>query len=155
MGMASVVPDSGNPASERNPSRILFVDDESYILNSIQRLFRKEHLDISCTTSVTEALDRVSKECFAVVVSDHRMPEMEGTLFLEKVREISPGTLRVLLTGYADFHATSEASNVGLVSHFLSKPWNDEELKQVIRSSVAEYVSQEESRRLNCPGETG
>lgn len=151
-----MVPDSGSPAAlQGNPTRIIFVDDEPHILSSIQRLFRSEPFDISYTISVAEALDRVGKERFAVVVSDHRMPEMDGTLFLEKVKEISPGTLLILLTGYADLNAAPEGSNVALVRHFLSKPWNDQELKQVIRSAVAEYALQAERRKPDISGETG
>ena len=129
--------------------KVLFVDDEASILSSLQRLLRKENLDIRTTTSPEEALKFIAAEKFAAVISDHRMPEMEGTVLLEHVKKASPETIRIILTGYADLNATLDAINKGSVYRFLSKPWNDQELVMAVRQAVAQFDLLQENRRLH------
>jgi response regulator RpfG family c-di-GMP phosphodiesterase len=129
--------------------KVLFVDDEVNILAAIQRLLRKEQFQFRSTTSPVEALRLVAQEEFAVVVSDHRMPEMEGTRFLEQVKEISPNSIRILLTGYADMNSTIDAINRGSVYRFLSKPWSDPELIVILNQAVTQYNLVRENRRLH------
>lgn len=137
-----------NGDSQPKP-KVLFVDDEAGILSALQRLLRKESYDIRTTTSPEEALKLVAGEKFAAVISDHRMPEMEGTALLERVKKISPETVRVILTGYADLNATLDAINKGFVYRFLSKPWNDQELIMTVRQAVAQFDLLQENRRLH------
>jgi len=138
---------NGEISAAEKPA-VLFVDDEANILASMQRLLRKEDFRFRSTTSPSEALKLIQEETFAVIVSDHRMPEMEGTLLLEQVKKTSPETIRILLTGYADLNATIDAINKGSIYRFISKPWNDAELCTVLRQGVAQYGLLKENRRL-------
>lgn len=130
--------------------KVLLVDDESSVLNSLQRLLRKEALEVAVFTSPEEALKAVPEGGFAVVLSDQRMPGMDGPHFLEKVREISPDTVRILLTGHADVEAATEAINRGAVYRFLAKPWDDAQICQVMREAVAQFQLVAENRRLQA-----
>ena len=96
----------------------------------------------------SEALDKIGEIQPAVVVSDQRMPEMKGTSLLQKVKEISPDTVRIILTGYADTTAAIASINEGSVSRFISKPWDDDEFKITIRHAVEHYRLAKENKRL-------
>jgi response regulator RpfG family c-di-GMP phosphodiesterase len=129
--------------------RVLFVDDEPAILKALNRLFRKADFETRFAADPDEALSLVRETSFAVVVSDQKMPRMEGTVLLEKVKDISPDTIRIILTGYADINAAVEAINRGSVYRFLTKPWNDQELRTSITQAVDQYRLILENRRLN------
>ena len=128
--------------------KILFVDDEENILNALQRLLRKENFQILTTTSYAEALEWVKKESFSVVVSDQKMPGMQGTDLLEKIRDIAPDCVRIILTGYADIQSAIEAINKGAVYRFISKPWNDDELKLALRQALMQFLMVQENHEL-------
>ena len=115
---------------------IMFVDDEQNILNSLVRLFRKEDYEIFTATSGAEALEIFEDNDISLVISDHRMPEMSGVEFLSKVVEASPDTIRIMLTGYADLQASIDAINKGEVYRFITKPWQDEELRLTVKQSL-------------------
>lgn len=129
--------------------KILIIDDEAGILGAVNRTLRREDLTLFTTSSPDEALERISAEKFAVAISDQRMPEIEGSRFLEKVRELSPDTIRIILTGHADIESAVDAINRGSVFRFLTKPWVDDELCSVVRQAVAQYELVIENRRLN------
>ena len=129
-------------------SKVLFVDDEENILTSCQRLLRKESFEVLTCSNPEEALKLFDQHTFAVVVSDHRMPQMEGTVFLAKVRELAPATIRLILTGYADMKSAVDAINKGAVARFLTKPWNDDDLRMNVRQAVNQYELISENRRL-------
>lgn len=131
------------------PSKILLVDDEAGILSSLQRLLRQEAFEVKTTQSTEEAIQLFSSEEFAVVMSDQRMPDINGTELLEKLQGIRPNAVRILLTGYADAQAAIDAINKGSVYRFLSKPWSDDELKQTLRQAVTQYELLKENKRLN------
>ena len=114
----------------------MIVDDEVSILRSLERLLRKEQYSIITFDSPVKALEYVKKNPVSVVISDQRMPDMEGVTLLKNIRDVSPDTIRILLTGYADMEAVIRAINEGQVYRFISKPWNDEELKIVIRHAL-------------------
>jgi two-component system, probable response regulator PhcQ len=115
---------------------ILLVDDEKNILNSLIRLFINEDYEIITSTSGAEALEVFEESEVDLVISDHRMPGMTGVDFLARVKEISPDTIRIMLTGYADLQASIDAINKGEVYRFISKPWNDEELLLTVKQSL-------------------
>jgi response regulator RpfG family c-di-GMP phosphodiesterase len=123
---------------EEAPMRpaVLFVDDEENILSALVRLFRKEDYELFTATSGAEGLKMVEEREISLVISDQRMPGMTGVDFLARVKEISPDTVRVMLTGYADLEATIAAINKGEVYRFITKPWNDEDLKLTVRQSL-------------------
>ena len=129
---------------------ILLVDDEASILKAIQRLLRKEPFEVTATVSPEEALRLLSEEPYAVVVSDQRMPTMKGTRLLEKARKISPDTVRIILTGYVDIQAAVEAINRGAVYRFVTKPWNDEELRLTVQQAASRFEMVMENKRLHA-----
>jgi CheY-like chemotaxis protein len=121
------------------PEKILFVDDEEDILNSFKRQFRKK-ADISTATSGQEALDLMDSEGeFAVIVSDMRMPIMDGAEFLERAKKKSPNSIRILLTGQTDLNSAISAVNKGQIFRFLSKPCPQEVLQDALKSAIRQY----------------
>jgi putative nucleotidyltransferase with HDIG domain len=127
---------------------LLFLDDEQNVLNALRRVFQDEEAPMAFTTSPSEALERIGRGEIAVAVSDQRMPEMTGIAFLEKVKKASPETVRILLTGHADLKIALEAINQGSVYRFLTKPWDEGELMQVVRQAAAQHALVTENRRL-------
>jgi YesN/AraC family two-component response regulator len=118
---------------------VLFVDDEALLLEGIARSLRNR-FNVRIATSGAEGL-RLLKEAgpFAVVVSDMRMPEMNGAQFLGKVREIAPDTVRIILSGQADLQQTISAVNEGNIFRFLSKPCETQSLITAIGMAVEQY----------------
>lgn len=127
---------------------ILFVDDEKNILGSLSRVFRKEGYGILLAESGEIGLDMLRHSRVAVVVSDQRMPGMGGVEFLKKAREASPDTVRMMLTGQADMADIAGAINEGGVYRYITKPWDDEEIKLVIRAAAERYSLLAENRLL-------
>ena len=127
---------------------VLCVDDELNVLRSLKRLLRKEPFRLLIAESGAEALEVLKKEEVHVVCSDYRMPGMTGTELLSKVAELYPLTVRVVLSGYADIAAIVEAINNGHIYRFLSKPWNDEQLKANLKSCLEHQELIESHHRL-------
>ena len=129
---------------------ILLVDDEENILRALQRLLMDEDFNIETATSGEAALEILpTLENVALIVSDQRMPGMNGAEFLGRSQEYAPHAQRILLTGYSDIAATIEAINTGGARRYISKPWDDDELVQAIHDAVDFYLKGSESRRLN------
>ncbi len=128
--------------------KVLIVDDEAAVLRSVTRALRKESYIIEATSSPLEALECVRKQTYAVVLSDHMMPEMRGTDLLRQVRKVSPDTVRIILTGHADSHTLEQAVNEGEIYRFLAKPWDDGHMRRLIRQSVEQHGLSRENRRL-------
>ncbi len=126
---------------------VLVVDDEGEILYSLRGLLRKEY-DFHAAQSGYEGLRVLERVPIQVVLADQRMPEMTGVDFLAQVRERDPDITRLLLTGYADLRAVIDAINQGHVFHYITKPWDPNELLLVIRQACAEHDQQAERRRL-------
>lgn len=130
---------------------VLFVDDEQSILNSLKRLLLDEDFGVLTAVGGQEALNLLANgERPAVIVSDQRMPGMDGAEFLAQAREISPESIRIMLTGYSDIGAAVDAVNRGGISRYITKPWNDEELKHVIREAYEQYGLIQENHRLTA-----
>lgn len=115
--------------------KVLFVDDEERILRVLTSLFRP-HYAVSVCTDPTEALALLQREHFHVIVSDQRMPQMEGVELLRQARERSPTTVRLLLTGYADLPAAMASMNEAEVFRYLTKPWLNSELQATLAQAV-------------------
>ena len=120
-------------ASSKLPHRprLLFVDDEQRVLNSMRIMFRRQ-FDLFLASHGAEALDIVSDKDIDVIVADHRMPKMTGVEVLSKVRALSPRTVRILLTGYADLDAVEGSINESEVFRFLTKPCAPKQLRETI-----------------------
>jgi len=120
--------------------RVLCVDDEENILKAIKRSLRK-HFDITTANSGKEGLEILSKEApFAVIVSDMKMPEMTGAVFLRHVRAEWPDTVRVLLTGFADIASVTSAVNEGYIYRFLTKPCSAQVLAGTIEDAIRQHT---------------
>ena len=129
--------------------KILFVDDEPNILAALQRCLFEDDYEVHIASSGKIGMEKAATHKFALIVSDHRMPEMTGVEFLTRIKRISPDTTRVLLTGYADMNAAIDAINHGEVHRFMSKPWDDQELRRVIGQAVERFTLLEENKRLH------
>jgi serine/threonine-protein kinase len=111
--------------------RLLFVDDEQRVLNSMRIMFRRQ-FDLFLASHGAEALDIVRDQNIDVIVADHRMPKMTGVEVLSRVRALSPRTVRILLTGYADLDAVEGSINDSEVFRFLTKPCAPQQLRETI-----------------------
>lgn len=139
-----------NEQGEPQPWQVLFVDDEANILSSLRRLFRSSGYQIRVATSGAEGLMLLAEAPADLVVSDMRMPEMDGAQFLEQVRGRWPDTMRVLLTGYADMQSTIDAINRGQIFRYISKPWDDNDIQLVVRQALERKHLEQEKRRLEA-----
>ncbi len=140
------------PASQTSPEPVytlLFVDDEANILSSLQRLFRPFGYRILTAESGAQGLEILAQESIDLVVSDMRMPEMNGAQFLEKVRQQWPETMRILLTGYAEIGSTIEAINKGQIYRYISKPWEDSDITLTIKLALQHKMLEQEKLRLD------
>jgi response regulator RpfG family c-di-GMP phosphodiesterase len=135
-------------AMAETPFAILFVDDEANILSSLNRLFRPLGYQIFTADSGAKGLEILQQHSIDLVVSDMRMPEMNGAQFLEKVRERSPDTVRILLTGYAEIGATIDAINKGQIYRYISKPWEDNDITLTIKHALLQKELEREKLRL-------
>jgi len=111
--------------------KLLFVDDEQRVLNSMRIMFRRK-FDLFLASHGAEALDIVKGEDIDVIIADHRMPQMTGVEVLTAVRTLSPRTVRILLTGYADLDAVEGSINDSEVFRFLTKPCAPQYLRETI-----------------------
>jgi len=114
---------------------LLLVDDEINILNALSRTLRRDGYRIVTATCAEEALEILGRDAIDVIVSDQRMPGITGTELLSKVKEMHPEIVRIVLSGYTDLDAITDAINQGAIYKFLTKPWDDEELRTQIRDA--------------------
>ena len=136
-------------ATKETGVTLLFVDDEQNILSSLKRLFRPIGYRILLANNGQDGLDVLKKEKIDLVISDMRMPQMDGAEFLSKVKKHWPDTIRILLTGYADISATVEAINSGQIFKYVSKPWNDNDLLLSVKLGLEKkYITEERDKLL-------
>ncbi|RXF01800.1 response regulator, partial [Pseudoalteromonas phenolica] len=126
---------------------ILIVDDETEVLNALKRLFRKE-LDVTVCDKPLEAVEILKEQEFAVIISDMKMPLMTGAELLAHAFTINPNTARILLTGYSDIDSTALAINEGKISNYVSKPWRNEDLKEIVMQACDQYQLKQSVIRL-------
>lgn len=126
---------------------LLLLDDEPNILAALRRTLRREGWQVHATGSPQEALDILAVHPVGVVVSDQRMPQMTGTEFLRQVRRQYPETVRILLSGYSEIGAVTAAVNEGAVWKYLSKPWDDEALREQVRLAFDEHRALRQARQ--------
>ena len=114
---------------------LLIVDDEPSILSAMSRLFRHEHYQILTAKRSAEAFELLAQHQVQVIISDQRMPGMTGTEFFARVRQLYPDTIRIILSGYTELASVLDAINEGAVYKFLTKPWEDEQLREQVREA--------------------
>jgi len=127
---------------------LLLVDDEPGILSSLRRLLRPAGYTIITAESGKAGLEILEHQTVNLVISDMRMPEMDGARFLEQVRNRWPATMRILLTGYADISATIAAINRGEIYRYIAKPWDDNDLTLIVRDALERQLLKNENSRL-------
>ena len=127
-------------AQVQSKPRLLFVDDEQRVLNSMRIMFRRQ-FELYLASHGAEALSIVKDKDIDVIVADHRMPQMTGVEVLTRVRSMSPRTVRILLTGYADLDAVEGSINDGEVFRFLTKPCAPDQLRETV--SLAAKLARE------------
>jgi two-component system probable response regulator PhcQ len=130
------------------PRKILVVDDEQNVVNALRRTLRREGYEIFTATAPAEALAMLPTLQADLVISDHLMPNMTGLDFLKRVRTRFPDAMRIMLTGHADMQTAIEAINQGEIYRFLTKPWDDSELKVVLHLAFEQLDLERENRRL-------
>lgn len=129
--------------------RILCVDDEENVLRSLKRLFIDSDYEIITANSGAEGLEILKKtEPVQVIISDYRMPGMDGVDFLREVYQQWPNTVRMVLSGYADTSAIVEAVNEGQIYKFIPKPWNDAEVKDAVSKALERYFIKKKNIQL-------
>ena len=131
---------------------LLIVDDDEQVVRALRRVFRREDLDLKFATDPVEALEMLGCTPVTVVISDQKMPRMNGIEFLREVRHRSPETMRIMLTGFLDVSAAERAVNEAEVFRFFLKPWNDEDLRITVRSAIQQARLRAEN--VSLQGET-
>jgi response regulator RpfG family c-di-GMP phosphodiesterase len=137
-----------NDQSQDYQATLLFVDDEKNILSSLRRLFRSEGYRLLEATSGMEGLEVIRNNTVDLVISDMRMPEMTGAEFLAEVAEKWPDIVRIILTGYADLSSTVDAINKGQIYKYISKPWEDNDIKLNVKHALEKKYLELERQRL-------
>jgi len=133
--------------SQINPARtLLLLDDEENVLRSLARLFRRDGYTVLVANNVAEAFAQLASQPVQVILSDQRMSDMSGTEFLGQVRGLYPDTMRLVLSGYTDLATVTAAIATGQIYRFLTKPWNDDELRDHIRQAFVAYESPSHQR---------
>jgi len=133
---------------KKEKASVLFVDDEKRVLRSLKALF-KPHYNVHITTDGHEALEIVKNNTVHVIVSDQRMPVMTGVELLRQIKQVSPTTMRLLLTGYADLPAIVDSVNDGEIFRYINKPWDNDEIIKIVKKAA--QIGQEEAVNTSPP----
>lgn len=120
--------------------KIMIVDDEPANLRVLARLFRQDY-QVVTAESAAEALTLLQTHDVALLISDQRMPETTGIELMKQTVALRPQMVKILLTGYTDVEALIESINSGLVYRYLTKPWNNEDLRVMVRRALDHYES--------------
>ena len=136
------------PVASAQHNTLLLVDDEENILASLRRLLRRDGYRILTAGGGAEGLEVIANNEVDVIVSDQRMPNMTGTEFLRKVKAQKPDTVRIVLSGYTELQSITDAINEGSIYKFLTKPWDDEQLRANIAEAFHYKKLGDENERL-------
>jgi response regulator RpfG family c-di-GMP phosphodiesterase len=129
---------------------VLIVDDEKQVGSALGRLMKSIGTKYVYMESGQAALERMEKTSrpFSLILSDQRMPGMEGSVFLSKAKKIAPDTIRYLITGYADINAVTDAVNKGSIHRYIAKPWDNNVLAETVKSGLEQYKLIMKNHRL-------
>jgi len=127
---------------------LLLVDDEPNIISALQRLLRRDGYTILSCEGPHQAMKILDERPVDVILSDQRMPGMSGVEFLRKVKLTYPDTVRIVLSGYADLQFITDAINEGAIYKFLTKPWDDDQLRLRVREAFRSKEIADENMRL-------
>jgi response regulator RpfG family c-di-GMP phosphodiesterase len=140
--------DAGRKAGGNASRVLLLVDDEANILAAIRRLLRPEGYRVITAASAAEGLEALAANHVDIVISDQRMPGMTGVEFLRRVKDLRPEVLRLVLSGYTDRQSITHAIEEGAIYKFLTKPWDDGELRSHIAEALCHKKIMDDNRRL-------
>jgi len=127
---------------------LLLVDDEENIVSALRRVLRRDGYRILSARSGGQGLALLAEQAVNVIVSDQRMPEMSGVEFLRRAKAMRPETTRIVLSGYTDLQSVTDAINEGAIYKFLTKPWDDEQLRAQIAEAFRYHELGRENERL-------
>ncbi len=127
--------------------KILYVDDEENNLNSFKAAFRREY-DVTVALSATEAKELLKTNSFEIIITDQRMPGITGVDFLASIIDEYPEAIRMLLTGYADIQAVIDAINKGQIFQYITKPWDEQQMRVVINNAYEIFSLRKENKKL-------
>ena len=127
--------------------KILIVDDEPANLRTLARLFRDQY-HVMTAGSGAEALQLLSQHDVALLITDQRMPGMTGIELLKNTVSLRPRMVRMILTGYTDVEALVEAINCGEVYRYVTKPWNNDELRLTVKRALEHFETNKTSHTL-------
>jgi CheY-like chemotaxis protein len=133
---------------QKDQPYILCVDDEPGITRAIRRILKTEPVNVLIAASGPEGLDILRKQSVSLILTDYRMPEMNGIEFLEQAAPLCPDAFRMILTGYAEAHVLVEAVNRGQIYKILYKPFQEEDIKLTVRSGLEHHARNCENRVL-------
>ena len=133
--------------AENSRHPILVVDDESEILYSLRGLLRRE-FEVHTAGSADEALEVLRQQPIHAIMTDQRMPEMTGVELLTEVQGGWPDAIRMVFTGYSDIKAVIDAINRGHIFRYITKPWDPDELKSILRQACEEYDRAVDRKKL-------
>ena len=141
--------DEMNQTAEEKKHTILCVDDEDNILKALWRVLRKENYNILRATSAEEGLELLKENEVHLVLSDQRMPGMDGIEFFANIKELYPDTIRIILSGYTEISSITDSINKGHIYKFFLKPWNDDNIKIEIQKALEQYDLIQANKSLN------
>ncbi|NVM79235.1 response regulator RpfG family c-di-GMP phosphodiesterase [Duganella sp. SG902] len=150
MNTALDQPPAAAPDATANAATVLCVDDEPNILSALRRLLRPAGYRVLLAESGAAGLEVLAREAVDLVISDMRMPEMNGAQFLAQVRQRWPDTMRLLLTGYSDIQSIQDAINGGEIYRYITKPWEDGDILLVVRHALERRQLEQDKRRLEA-----
>lgn len=135
------------PEEKIDKINVLYVDDEEHNLISFKATFRIKY-KIYTAISGEDAIKIMDDKPIDIIITDQRMPNMTGVEFLESILDSHPEPMRILLTGYADLNAVIDAVNKGKIFHYLTKPWNEDELDITIQRAYDIYKLRKDEKEL-------
>ncbi|MDM8351128.1 response regulator [Pseudomonas sp. sp1636] len=128
--------------------KIQLLDDEPQILKALQRVLRPHDWEVHAFSDVQEALDALTEHDYAVIVSDFKMPLLDGVTYLQFAKQRQPNAMRIMLTGHGDRQAMIQAINQAEVYRFIAKPWEDFEIEAALRGAIDLFLLRDENQRL-------
>ncbi len=134
--------------STATPHIILIVDDDPLVLSALRRLLLREGYRVLAAASGTEGLELLRNNEISLIISDQRMPVVIGAEFLARARLISPYSMRIMLTGYSEVETLARAINEGGIHFYCSKPWDDGQLRLVVRQLLDRFELEQHNREL-------
>jgi diguanylate cyclase (GGDEF)-like protein/PAS domain S-box-containing protein len=134
---------------QKRTRTLLIVDDDQNIVSALKRLLRKDGYHIVTADSGLQGLQRLAENEVDVIISDQRMPGMTGVEFLRRTKDLYPETIRMVLSGFTELRSATDAINEGAIYKFLTKPWDDEQLRTHIQEAFHQKEMSDDNHRLD------